>query len=681
MADINKTVNIVFRGADEVSAASARVRDAVQRVADESNGAAVAFDKFGNAKVKASVALGELKKDAAAAADETKRLGDTTETSSAKTEKFAIAMRALATSMVVKAFLDSNVAAERFVAGMTQVTGSSEAARKELDYVSDTADRLGVRVGSLADAYLSFSAATQGTRFEGEATRAMFEAVAGTMASLGRSSSETASVLVQLTQGISKGKLEMQDLKSIANAMPGFFSNFADSLGITTAKLQEMISKGEIGGDQFLIFASKINAGMDGVRFDGFEQNLERLRNSIDRLFTDVGNAGAMDVMTAAIKAANAVLTGFVSTAVLAGETVGNLWGLMLNPGSWSTFKEAMSDALDRAAERTSRATAAFDDLGDAAQKAGGAAKSSFDPLNESAAETAQLLRQSTTTSDGLAASLKTLGIKPEQIKQPLSEIITAFENLAANPAANGGQILAGLRSALKSSETIDDIERLSGALTKAFVNGRLSADEFGQASVLLGERQDKVSAALGRAGGAAKSQADALRQQAKETERAEQAAKQYALELEKLASNERIKMIEARVQLNVAQVQADTERIKAAFESIDSVIDSTGDVIGSALGALKDVVPYTDNFRLIQDQLEKENELRREAFTLQKQLTEAQIEHLRAQTEAMLKGEALIKIDGANLQPHLEAFMWEILRTIQTRVNRDGLAMLLGGF
>ena len=37
-------------------------------------------------------------------------------------------------------------------------------------------------------------------------------------------------------------------------------------------------------------------------------------------------------------------------------------------------------------------------------------------------------------------------------------------------------------------------------------------------------------------------------------------------LELEKLASNERIKLIEARVQLNVAQVQADTERIHAKY-------------------------------------------------------------------------------------------------------------------
>ena len=57
----------------------------------------------------------------------------------------------------------------------------------------------------------------------------------------------------------------------------------------------------------------------------------------------------------------------------------------------------------------------------------------------------------------------------------------------------------------------------------------------------------------------------------------------------------------------------------------------------------------------------------------------QAQIDNIRAQTQALDKGDSIIKIDGAGLQPHLEAFMWEILRTIQVRVNQDGLAMLLG--
>ncbi len=45
-----------------------------------------------------------------------------------------------------------------------------------------------------------------------------------------------------------------------------------------------------------------------------------------------------------------------------------------------------------------------------------------------------------------------------------------------------------------------------------------------------------------------------------------------------------------------------------------------------------------------------------------------------------MESGDALIKIDGAGLQPHLEACMWgDPAHEIQTRVNRDGSALLLG--
>jgi hypothetical protein len=51
----------------------------------------------------------------------------------------------------------------------------------------------------------------------------------------------------------------------------------------------------------------------------------------------------------------------------------------------------------------------------------------------------------------------------------------------------------------------------------------------------------------------------------------------------------------------------------------------------------------------------------------------------MKARTKAMERGDAMIKINGDGLQPHLEAFMWEIIRTVQVRVNEDGMGMLLG--
>jgi TP901 family phage tail tape measure protein len=152
-------------------------------------------------------------------------------------------------------------------------------------------------------------------------------------------------------------------------------------------------------------------------------------------------------------------------------------------------------------------------------------------------------------------------------------------------------------------------------------------------------------------------------------------------IELEKIASNERIKFMEFRVQLDIAQLEANAKIVTATFESLNATMESTGEVIGDALGALGAVEGFygLEILEVIEQQLEIENKLRQEAAELQKDLTRATIEQLEAQTRAMDRGDALIKIDGAGLQPHLEAFMWEILRAIQVRVNADGLAMLLG--
>lgn len=155
---------------------------------------------------------------------------------------------------------------------------------------------------------------------------------------------------------------------------------------------------------------------------------------------------------------------------------------------------------------------------------------------------------------------------------------------------------------------------------------------------------------------------------------------KQAEIELEKIASNERIKLIEAKVQIDIARVQADAEKVIAAFDSINNTVTSTGDVLGKLFSLFGDYSSLDwAAIRAIEDQIDKENGFRQQALELQKRLTEAQIQQMEAQTRSLERGDAMIQIDGAGLQPHLEAFMWEILRAIQVRVNQDGLKMLLG--
>lgn len=147
-------------------------------------------------------------------------------------------------------------------------------------------------------------------------------------------------------------------------------------------------------------------------------------------------------------------------------------------------------------------------------------------------------------------------------------------------------------------------------------------------------------------------------------------------VQLQELATNERIKNIEARVSLNIAELESDTERTLAAFDSITTSITSTGDLLGSLFGQLGGDFTFREGLA-IEKQIEDENRRRDEALKKQSELTDAQIEAIRARTEAVERGDAMITVDGAGLQPHLEAFMWEILEAIQVRVNQEGLETL----
>jgi len=63
----------------------------------------------------------------------------------------------------------------------------------------------------------------------------------------------------------------------------------------------------------------------------------------------------------------------------------------------------------------------------------------------------------------------------------------------------------------------------------------------------------------------------------------------------------------------------------------------------------------------------------------LARKQAQAEIRLANARARAFERGDSLITINGDGLQPHLEAFMFEILEAIQVRVSADGLEFLLG--
>lgn len=139
---------------------------------------------------------------------------------------------------------------------------------------------------------------------------------------------------------------------------------------------------------------------------------------------------------------------------------------------------------------------------------------------------------------------------------------------------------------------------------------------------------------------------------------------------------------VEWKAKLDIAEVEANAKVIEAAFGTMSAAFSSSGEIISSALSALAkydDVFDITGNRDFIKGVIESELQIRERAMYASEALIAKQIEFMNAKLRAMANGQAMIQIDGAGLQPHLEAFMWEILSAIQTRVNEEGHAMLFG--
>ncbi|MBT00619.1 MAG: phage tail tape measure protein [Oceanospirillaceae bacterium] len=179
-----------------------------------------------------------------------------------------------------------------------------------------------------------------------------------------------------------------------------------------------------------------------------------------------------------------------------------------------------------------------------------------------------------------------------------------------------------------------------------------------------------------------AQARQNAHEQQLLEMELAAQIQQTFA----ELASNENIRATELAFDLDIAELEAETKRALGVFDTLNTAIDSTAQLTGDLWGTLADSdLGFSDKWAL-QDAIDAEEDRRAKAFEQQQKLTEEQIKQVTAQTElaeqrarAISRGDASIRIDGAGLEPHLEAFMWEILKAIQVRVNAEGHAMLLG--
>lgn len=578
------------------------------------------------------------------------------------------AFGAFTVAELTRQFIDANAQIEGFARVMSTLTGSTSGAQAELGYVRDVSNRLGIELRATSDAWVSMAAAAKGTALEGEPSRRVFEAISHAMSTLGKSSSDTQGALLAVQQIISKGSVSSEELRGqLGERLPGAFQIAARAVGVTTSELGNMLKAGDLLAQDFLPkFADEINKTFgDPTRVDTYAAAVNRLSNAVQIALQDVGTAtgglttSLVDYTTKLVQESGAIGTFFARIAGAARD--------LARGGDLDTFRAQFDLARDAAQQMAGVIDA---DVNESMAETARLARSGAAETGDYSAEMAKFARQGGDATKQVADAFEILGIKQDKVKDKTGEYIQALTTLVSSSDVKGRDLANTFDAVLKKLDTKTGLDGFQQQLGIAFRDGKISAEDFNRVLKSLGDEYTKLAKSNGQ---------KAFTDAAKEAEKAAEKAQAFKVEMEKLASNERIKTLEFRATLEVERIKGQTEQVKAAFDSLNTTVESTADVINKSFGLLASKDTKWEVRTALESQIDAENKRRDKALDLQSNLTQAQIDLYKAQAAQLESGDAIIKIDGSGLAPHLEAFMWEILKAVQVRASRDSAKLLLG--
>ncbi len=158
-----------------------------------------------------------------------------------------------------KGAIESSRQLDKVREGLMAVTGGAIPTAATIDYLTVTADKLGLQFTQTAQDFTKLAASAKGTSLEGENTRVIFENIAAVGAKLGLSVDDVSGTLRALGQIMSKGTVQSEELRGqLGDRLPGAFQAFADSMGVSTEKLGEMMKKGEVTSTTLVGFAKQL---------------------------------------------------------------------------------------------------------------------------------------------------------------------------------------------------------------------------------------------------------------------------------------------------------------------------------------------------------------------------------------------------------------------------------------
>lgn len=345
------------------------------------------------------------------------------------------ALQTLAGLAVVQQFVQINRQAESLRNTLTALFGSAEKSAQEIQYLNETANRLGVAVSDISQSYIGLTTASKGTNLEGQKTREIFGAVIGAMAVMGKTGQEADQALTAIAQTMGKGVIQAEELTGqLEEALPGASRALAAALGITVAELRQMVATGTVvSADVLPALAAELKKtyGASAEGANTLNAQLARLQNAVTQVFTQIGESGALQTFKEGSIIAAVGVRELYGGLELTGTAIGALVAAITTL-DFSQFNRTMQETSDKLTREVASIAQFSDTIGPAFAKSATGAKALADAQGNVAGKTAQAGQ----AADQAGGSLAKLSFSYAKLNEKLEKTLSLLDQQAAQQQA-----------------------------------------------------------------------------------------------------------------------------------------------------------------------------------------------------------------------------------------------------
>jgi len=397
---------------------------------------------------------------------------------------------------------------------------------------------------------------------------------------------------------------------------------------------------------------------------------------TVAAVIVGAASAAVLAIVALAVREIGVIAAASPLAAVIVADLAAGAFAIKENVDAWQEYK----DRQDTVASSTANLADSQSKIKDKLQEisnATGVTITSVADLNKAMDNNLITMDKTTGAYSLTAAGVKEYGVKVDDATKSSSWFADAVNDISKNivginPAVDN--VIGTFKTLAEAEQFFTENMSGAGNATIEFVDGLYTIKAGSEEAAKSTDELAKATKEAAKAGQQGSEEWKRVQDVLLNTQKQ---ADDFTIKLGELAAKKYEIDVKANVDLKIAEIEADTQRITAAFqatsESITALTTSTTDLWSTFSGA-----NYWDKSDIKEAAFRMENRLDEE-LAIKREMTDALVEKLHAESIRLESGEPLISIDARELAPELELVFDKILKYTQVKATQQGLSLLVG--